>query len=454
MAVLGALLITEGARANGALPAVSQLLSDPTAPDHLYLRATFGLLMTRDQGATWDWLCEEGMGYKDVEPPMAILPGGTILLALPEGVSRGDPSGCDFRPSEGIDETVVDLARVPSEPESAIAVSLSGAVSTLWSSTDAGRSFAPVGKPIEGLIATTVDAAASNAKVVYVSGLDGTQGVLLRSRDRGATFDSFPVPNTTTGRRPYIAAVDPEDEDTVYVRLVGVQGELQVTRDGGKSFATLLDTTLAVKGFALSPDGSTLLASNDFDGTFRASTSDYAFERIACGGHACLSWNDAGLFGCGDDMLDGYIIGRSNDEGASFTGLLDMKCVRGPLACDTATSVGAACPAAWTTVSAQLQTDQCAPREQPAPYTGCFDDGGSPGTSGSASGGGSGGTGSAGRDAAGASGTRTDTPPTSGSCGCRIGGEPLPRGPWSLVLSAPWVARRRRRRACLAEAGA
>jgi len=429
---------------------VSQLLSDPEAPDHLYLRSTFGLLVSDNQGSTWDWLCEEGMGYKDLEPPMAILPGGAILLALPDGVSRGDPSGCDFSRADGINETVVDLARVPSEPGSVVAVSLNGAVSTLWRSTDEGRSFAPVGKPIDGLLATTVDAAPSKAEVVYVSGLDGTEGVLLRSRDRGQTFQSFPVPNTTTGRRPYIAAVDARDENTVYVRLVGVQGELQVTHDGGKSFETLLETTLAVKGFAISPDGATVLASNDFDGTFRASTTDYAFERIACGGHACLSWNDTGLFGCGDDMLDGYIVGRSDDEGASFTGLLDMRCVRGPLACDPSTSIGAACPAAWTTVSAQLQADQCGPIEQPAPYTGCFDEGGSPGeTGGSASGGrgGGNGTGSAGRALAGSAGASSNSPPANGSCGCRTGESPPWRGTWALGLALGWLARGRRVRA-------
>ena len=204
LALLGALFGPEPALANGALPSVSQLLSDPAATDHLFLRSTFGLLVTSDEGANWDWLCEEGMGYKDVEPPMAILPGGSILLAIPEGVSRGEPGGCDFRRAEGIDQSVVDLSRIPAEPGSAIAVSLSGAVSQLWISTDEGRSFTTLGEPRTGLIASTVDVAPSNPNVVYLSGLDGTQGVLLRSGDLGKTFERFTVPNTTTGRLPYI----------------------------------------------------------------------------------------------------------------------------------------------------------------------------------------------------------------------------------------------------------
>src|SRR4051812_26416794 len=46
---LGVLLLATAAAANGAFPAVSQLVSDPADPDHLVLRSTFGLLVTRDR---------------------------------------------------------------------------------------------------------------------------------------------------------------------------------------------------------------------------------------------------------------------------------------------------------------------------------------------------------------------------------------------------------------------
>ena len=58
------LLAPELAHANGAFPSVSQLVSDPADGDHLVLRTTFGLLVTRDRGGTWDWLCEAGAGYR------------------------------------------------------------------------------------------------------------------------------------------------------------------------------------------------------------------------------------------------------------------------------------------------------------------------------------------------------------------------------------------------------
>jgi len=233
----------------------------------------------------------------------------------------------------------------------------------------------------------------------------------------------------------------------VYVRLIGVQGELEVTHDGGKSFTTVLQTAVPVQGFALSPDGTTILASNSYDGTFRARTVDEAFEKIACTGRTCLSWSDSGLFGCGDDVVDGYVFGQSLDDGTTFQGALDLSCVRGPVACDAATSVGAACLAAWPAIQAQIGATECTP-EAVEPYVGCFANGGQPsdgGTSGASSGGmpssGSGGDGNG-------TGGPSKPPPSPGGCHCRLatsGGERAWLG-FGVSLGVAWFGRRRRGR--------
>ncbi len=421
------LLAPELARANGAFPSASQLIADPADTEHLVLRTTFGLLVTRDRGANWDWLCEAGAGYQDVEPPMAVLPGGVILLAVPGGVSRSDVSGCDFELAEGIDALVYDLARVPSEPESAVAISAAGTDAQLWRSADGGKSFAPVGDIISDFIPATVDVAATDANVIYASGLSGTSGALLRSTDGGRSFLRFPVPGTTPARRPYIAAVDPRDADTVYVRLAG-QGAspLQVTRDGGESFVTALTTTVPVLGFAISPDGKTVIASNAYDGTFRAATDTLEFEKVACGGPICLSFSDAGLLGCGDQSVHGFVVGRSDDLGGSFGRLVDLTCVRGPVACDSGTSVGSLCPAAWSDVQTQLGATECSPPVV-EPDTGCL---GGAGTGGGASGGG--GLGGA---------KSTPLAESSGACGCRVAARAPSFGWWGLGVMAALATR-------------
>jgi len=435
------------ASANGAFPTVSQLVPDPSDADHLVLRSTFGLLVTRDRGASWDWLCEDGMGYRDVQPPMAVLPGGVILLATPDGIMRSDAAGCDFQHASGVDAMVLDLARVPSDPNGAVAVSLSGTDAQLWRTDDGGMTFAPLGDPISGFIPSTVDVAATDADVIYVSGLAGTQGSLVRTRDGAKTFDTLPVPNTSTSRRPFIAAVDPNDAGTVYVRLDGEPSWLEVTHDGGDTFSSPLMTKVPALGLALSPDGKTVIASNSYDGTFRADATSLEFEKVACGGPSCLSFSASGLFGCGDQGVDGFIVGSSDDLGASFQRVVDLTCIRGPAACGADTSIGSACPGAWPATRDQIGASECAPPDI-EPYTGCFagSGGSTAGSSGSAAAG-SGGTGpGAGSGAGGSASASTPPAPKSGGGGCsvRTGTEAPSAGAWALAAGLFAFARRRR----------
>jgi hypothetical protein len=467
--VLGGVSFTpEVASANGAFPSARQLKSEPGDPDHLVLVTTFGLLVTRDHGASWDWLCEAGALYRDVEPLMAVLPGGRILLAVPDGIARSDAAGCQFELASELDGLVTDLARIVTEPEGVIAVSTFGTSAQVWLSADAGATFTPLGSRVENLIVQTLDIAPSDASVIYLSGTSGTEGALFRSADQGESYERFVVPHTSTAHVPYIAAIDPRDADTVYVRLTGTPSELLVTRDGGHSFSSVLRTVTPVAGFALSPDGETLVVSNSFDGTFRASTKRLEFEKIACSGPTCLLFEEDALFGCGENGADGYVVGRSSNLGATFERVIDLSCVRGPLACDSETSVGRVCPAAWPAIQAQIGATACEPTDV-APYTECFAGaGGEDGVSGSSGGSGDGargGTAGAGRGGT-ASGGSAGTTATGGGAGAPIAGaggdEPsgcdcrvahsgrVGRGERAnLALSCGgwllWLARRRRR---------
>jgi photosystem II stability/assembly factor-like uncharacterized protein len=451
--VLGSFLQSPGtASANGAFPTASQLKSDPDNPDHLVLGTTFGLLVTRDEGESWDWVCETGALYRDVEPPMLVLPGGRILLAVPDGISRSDEAGCDFELATGLAGLVRDLTRVAAEPATVVAVSTYGTVAQVWRSVDAGASFEPLGAPVENLIVQTIDVAPSDPDVIYLSGTSGVEGALFRSEDRGATFERFVVPNTSTARVPYIAAIDPHDAETVYVRLTGTPSSLLVTRNGGQTFASVLGTVVPLAGFALTPDGESVVVSNGFDGTFRARTDRLEFEKVACGGPSCLLFGDSGLFGCGDNGTDGYVVGRSNDLGATFERSVDLSCIRGPVACGPQTSVGSLCPEVWPQIQMQIGALACEPPKV-EPYDECF--AGAGGDSGAGAASGVGGSGASGGDsgragaASGASGGRGAASGAASnddsSCGCRVArDEParlLAPGGGALL----WLLRRRRR---------
>jgi len=326
-----------------SFPAVSQLVVNPSDERHLALRANFGLLTTRDGGQSWNWTCEAALGYANIEPPLAVLSSGTLLLGLPTGVRVGDASGCRFTNAAGIEQrNVVDLSgeRALAGAALAISVNLEAQSSQVWESTDDGATWAPLGEPLTAFTALTVDAAKTDANTLYVSGTDrmgAARGVLLASKDHGRSWRSLAVPDTNNVTQPYIAALDPQDADTVYVRMTGVPGRLLVTHDAGESFVTALTLPSPVEAFAVSPDGATLMAGSVNDGLFRGSAKTLEFERLSCEGLSSLSWSSAGLVGCGSQTSNGFGLGRSQDEGQSFDVFLDLLCLNGSSECGTRT---------------------------------------------------------------------------------------------------------------------
>lgn len=350
------------ARANGAFPAVSQLLGDPADPAHLVLRSNFGLLISHDRGSNWDVVCEAGLGYQNIEPAIAVLANGTTIAALPNGIARG-ATECSFELGAGMTSYVADVARMPGMNAAAavaVGVDIEAGVSTVWRSLDAGKSWSQLGNALEELSATTLDVASDARNTLYVSGVsqsDTVKGVLARSVDGGQTWTRSEVPGGTKLSAPYIAAIASEAPNTVYVRLSGTPGKLLASRDGGKTWLRLLDFAGPLDGFALSPDGRYALASGRVDGVWRADTANLEFERLSCSKVRCLSWTDAGLFACADEFQAGFLVGESSDSGLSFEPRLHLSCVRGPLACDSASPVAQACDASWPALSEALGSD-------------------------------------------------------------------------------------------------
>ncbi|WP_433933128.1 MYXO-CTERM sorting domain-containing protein [Sorangium cellulosum] len=443
------------AAANGVFPSADQIVFDPADPARAVARMTYGLLTTRDGGASWRWICEGAVGYDDTggqAPPIAAVAGGRVLAALGDGLAVGAEGGCAWTgAAELAGRAIVDLSVRQGDPSHLVAVA-GGDRAELWASRDGGARWESAGTPLPaGFQARTVDVAPSDPRRVYVSGLSSgggsVKGVLVRSVDGGETWETAAVPGSTTAREPYIAGVDPRDADVLYVRIASAPGRLFVSRDGGATFEPVFETEGFVRAFAISPDGATVAVGSDIDGVFRAPSSTLAFERVSTIAPRCFTWTETGLYACASEFLDGFTIGRSLDGGATFEPLLHQACLLGPLECGASTPVGALCPADWPRIALMTGHKDCTP------------DAGSPDAGNGA--GGAGASGAGGTTAAGGGGTSAGIgagtggavpggdagPGADSGCGCRAGGA---GASWAGVmavagLAATAIARRRKR---------
>jgi hypothetical protein len=384
---LSCLGLASPARANGAFPQVSQLVVDPADATHLALRSNFGLIVSSDGGKNWDWLCEAGLGYSNTEPPIAIVAGGVILVGVSGGVRVGDAESCDFVVTQDLAGDVDDLSTELPVPGGALAHTTDVATnsSQVWETLDSGSSWHALSAPIDGFIGFTIDMAREDPNRIYLSGLSDVAtptGLFGVSDDRGQTWTFSSVPGSDSNAQPYIAAIQPNDEDTVYVRLTG-PAVLEVTHDAGKTFTEVLSFSGDLEGFAISPDGATVLASSPHVGMFRATAASLAFEQLTCSGVSTLSWTAAGLIGSGSDAWNGFLLGQSQDDGQSFDVLLTQFCIRGPLACAPTTSTGSLCPNQWSAEASQLGQNMlaCDPAAKAQPFQSCPDGSSSAGTS-------------------------------------------------------------------------
>ena len=364
-AVLAALvsLSSANAQANGRYPKADQLLIAADRPGFLAVRTTFGLLLSQDAGSDWDWVCESAIGYSGIQDPtLGLMENGTIIAGLSEGLARSTDLGCGwgFAEADLSDSPVVDLT-VRKDP-------ISSALSLVWDqqgssyssrflqSDDNGRTFVPYGTPIDpSVLALTLDVAPSDAHRVYASGtrtVDGVRaGLLFTSTDDGEHWTEYPVPfDAKLEQGVYIAAVDPKDHDTVYLRTnSATTSRLLVTHDAGEHFEIAYSGSLLA--FALSPDGSRLYFGGE-DGLHSGLASDLSFEKRANLRLLCLAASEDTVFACSDEH-SGFTVGASNDGGFNFEPLLHLKTVRGPLQCAADAAV-AACASEWPLVRSQL----------------------------------------------------------------------------------------------------
>jgi hypothetical protein len=338
----------------------------------------------------------------------------------------------------------------------------------------------------------TIDVAPSDPLRLYVSAASGTSFVLLRSDDEGLTWDSSPIAVDDEGGADgaYIAGVSPSNPERLYVRVPrwlddpeeGVafwDDSLLFSEDGGRRFSDVLRRRGNLLGFALSPDGTSVLVGfGDPNvapiftdgaslGLYRAAVTDHAFEQLLPSVPvSCLTWTEGALYVCareydplGMAAETDFHLARSTASTpgeADFVTLLKLKDVRGPAPwsdgrpneCAAEWLVGDPSDPEAASVCRSLNACEAASVSLSAGAVLCSPgaEGGAAGAGGEAGGGslGQGGAVQGGSSGAGASGTtRGSAAASDGSCACRSRGRSTEAG---LLIAAALIALSRARK--------
>ena len=83
--------------ANGRPPATNGVAFHPADPQTILIRSTFGLLISKDDGCSFHWVCEKAIGYGgEFDPKYAVSVDGTLFATTFEGLRVSRDGGCTW----------------------------------------------------------------------------------------------------------------------------------------------------------------------------------------------------------------------------------------------------------------------------------------------------------------------------------------------------------------------
>ena len=355
------------AQADGAFPDEFSLHFPPGAPNRILIGANFGLLVSEDDGLSWRYACEPWI----VAGSNAALANNSVsfyqvtqdgaYLATSVNLTRSSDVACTWPISGGAvsGQRVADIFPDPNDASFVLAIVVllnpTNIASYLLASHDGGKTFDPQHLYETPDLLTGVEIARSKAGMVYATtiSLSGGAAHFLASPDRGATWTTTTIPNAPV-TEPRILAVDPEDEKTVYLRIVdAVSDSMMMTGDSGQSFRTILPPIgTQLSAFLRAGDG-TLYAGTRTGKLYVLPPGAQDFVSRDGPHFRCLGQRpgSARIYACTDMVVDGYSLASSDDQGQTFQRVMSFRDLLGPLTC---TSVSTNCAAHWQRIQGVL----------------------------------------------------------------------------------------------------
>jgi hypothetical protein len=340
------------ARANGRFPFAQHVIVGPNATSNeIVLRATFGLLWSRDGGRTFDWACEQSIGFSGNWDPPMVFGSNRLVVGLPDGLVS-TPDGCDFALNASVPNTsILDIAASRDTMTIYAVENIPVVANRVFASVDGGATWSVRGLGPANVSFDTVELAPSDARRVYLSGLDGSTRapVVFRSSDGAATMTPsvLPAESLFNATGAFVSGVGQTDPNLVYVRVDRDGGtHLLRSRDGGQSWSIVFRAAGELRGFALADDGRVWVG-GAMDGLKRSDDAGETWTSVNAPAPFCLRHHDGALYICVDWVREPYALGRLRDGSATIEPLLRFQDARGAFSCAASSSAQTECAPRW-----------------------------------------------------------------------------------------------------------
>ena len=296
------------------------------------LATNFGVLTSEDAGATWIWSCEQPVNSYGRLYQMGPAPAHRLYAVANGKLVFSDDDACGWQVGGGAlgGELCEDAFVDPSDGTRVLAAGLAsgsaGAVYTVFESTDGGATFGrTLYTAAPGDLVTGLEIAASDPMTIVLALSRGAAGAptLARSSDGGATWQLADLTTALGGGQVRIVAIDPVDNDRVWLRWLGTSGDaLALATDGGATVAVPLSfDSGALTAFARTAKG-TLLVAGTLAGApalFRSTDGGATFAALAAPPHILALAERAGtVYAAVDTAYEPFAEATSIDEGTTW----------------------------------------------------------------------------------------------------------------------------------------
>lgn len=393
-ALVGAcvLALSSQVLANGRPPQTSSITFRPGLEREITVGTSFGLLVSKDNGVTWRWMCEDALPYGGMyDPDYEVMTSGTFFATTFDGL-KVNRDGCKFDltplapPSKDPPEIKFFSVTARASDNTYFAAASDPFDGNIYKTTNEGETFTPLGTP--GLVGDwwqSLEVAPSDPQRLYLTGFRfvtvpdaGTTKELLlfTSANGGTTWTPIALTGIQTMKNSTleIAGIHPTEPLHVFVRVVlednAIADGIYESTNAGGAWTKILSKPSSI-AFAVRRNGD-LVAGTKMNGTFKRANGSTTWTELTGAPHPnCLVENTAGeVWACTQNYggpgipMDGYGIMKSTDL-VTWTPVMKYQDIMEPVACPSETLQYMKCdspplvggPAGWCGLCEQLGCD-------------------------------------------------------------------------------------------------